>query len=267
MASRLLGFRDYHEAHSRLTTRELLEDLAKEPGGLLAYSGVAFDMVPHVLDVHGVVTVEGVSGSGKSTICFELVTRALAMGRPVRILGFGRSYWRLTQMLGGLYYEGPPSGEALAAWSSDAPLVTFDADELKHCSAFCFSNLETLPKNALVVCDEFYGFRSVYRPLANARTTILTSQDGKVLPPADHRLVFDNRHQDYQGQRWSWHVGERFIDVKMSVGPRRWGVFFALAKDVPKIGGAYDAKVLDAFVASLSPQLRQRPASTVKRSD
>jgi hypothetical protein len=252
--SRLHGFRDYHEAHQRLTQRQVLDELLSEPGGLLAYAGVAFDITASILAVNGSVHIEGASGSGKTVLCNEIVVQALAKGRPVRIVDKGRSYRRLAQMLGGEYFEGGLTDASVSAWESTAPLVVLDAETAKAHEIFDFQRLQSLPANALVLCDEFYSFRHAYQPFTAARTSILVGQAGDLPRTTNHWLVFHNHHQG--AQLWDWFVDGKRLTVKMHVGPRRWAMYSTNAADVQKLGLHYDSDRYDAFVASLAPVLR-----------
>lgn len=251
MAARLHGFRDYHEAHQRLTQRCALDELLKEPGGLLATHGVSFDLSELVLSTNGTLQVQGASGTGKSMLCNELVVQALAKSRRVRIIDCGGSYRRLTQMLGGEHSWGVPTEASYAAWAGDAMLVALDAEGAEEASRFDFERLRDVPADALVLCDESWLFRHGYH-LLNGRTNVLVGQAAQDFPgQSAHRLVFSAKTGSEL--RWQWQVDGRHIELRLHVGPRRLAFYSTRPEHVLAMGRAPGADQIDAFVATLKP--------------
>ncbi len=255
VAARLHGFRDYHEAQQRLGQRQLLDQLLAEPGGLLSTEGVAFDMSKVVLAASGTVHVVGVSGSGKSMLCNELVVQALAQGRPVRLIDCGGSYRRLTQMLGGQHFSGIPTEQALAAWASDAALVTLDAWESSNAHLFDFERLQQLPPRSLALCDEAWLFSSTYRPLPALTTVLVGQQDDDLPSPAQHRLTYSRANGSELF--WQWQGGGRPVELRLHVGPRRLATYSTRLEHIRALGAGYDEARMDAFIQTLQPGLKR----------
>lgn len=170
-----------------------------------------------ILSSKGAVGVEGLPGSGKSFFMQELALQALSIGRRVRIMDVGHSYLQLARSLGCRIFSSPEEPDFLGAWQSNAPLVLLDLDDAPG-KSFSFDHLD-LSRETVFICDEFYRFRTVYRPL-NCTSVLCAQMRDDIGTLVDDYLVFNENYS----LGWT-RAGEAPIKIQLFVGPLRKKTF------------------------------------------
>lgn len=248
-AARIHGFRDYHEAQTRLSKRDLVGEVLLEPGGLFSTAGIGVDISRHILASGGRLNVFGPSGVGKSVLCAELALRAMQCGHPVRILDLGGAFRRLTQMVNGDFIGGGVSDAGLRAWSSSAPWVCIEMEYGFDVPLTDFSALRGVPSHAFVLLDEFYRLSKVYRPIP-AAICVHVDMDGEALPAQSDQTVHFSRGAGAT-RPFTWTSKHGSVEGKHVLGPRRVSAFSSDSRHVKALGRYFDPDKFDALVAQL----------------